>query len=329
MPHDQGHSHLDPASGDSRVAIAIWANALLTVAQIVGGLLSGSLALIADALHNFSDMASLVIAFVARKVARRPPDARMTFGYERIEIVAALINYTTLILVGFYLIYEGIMRLLDPPDVAGWVVVILGGVALTVDTLTALLTYSMQKGSVNIRALFLHNLSDALASVAVVAGGTLILLYDLRWVDPAVTLGIASYILYLGFAEIGGPVRTLMLGAPPGIDGEALIETLCAIDGVAEVHHVHLWQMQEHEAALDTHVVLTADAWGRIEEIKAKVKQVLKQRFGIAHSTLEFEHADWAHENARLFGHGDAGSRRDREQNQHRHESVEGSDRRS
>ena len=115
MPHDHGHAHIDPQSGDRRVSIAIWANGLLTVAQIVGGILSGSLALIADALHNFSDMASLVIAFFARKIARRPADKRMTFGYGRVEIVAALINYTTLILIGFYLIYEGGMRMIDPP----------------------------------------------------------------------------------------------------------------------------------------------------------------------------------------------------------------------
>ena len=127
MPHDHGHAHIDPQSGDRRVSIAIWANGLLTVAQIVGGILSGSLALIADALHNFSDMASLVIAFFARKIARRPADKRMTFGYGRVEIVAALINYTTLILIGFYLIYEGGMRMIDPPEVQGWTVVILGG----------------------------------------------------------------------------------------------------------------------------------------------------------------------------------------------------------
>src|SRR6056297_309092 len=260
MPHD--HVNIDATSGDRRVSIAIWANGLLTVAQIVGGILSGSLALITDALHNFSDMASLVIAFVARKIARRPADERMTFGYGRIEIVAALINYTTLILIGFYLIYEGGMRMIDPPEVAGWTVVILGGVALVVDTLTALLTYSMQKGSVNIRALFLHNLSDALASVAVIIGGSLIILYDMRWVDPAITIGIALYILYLSFTEIGGPIRTLMLGSPPDIDGQSVIEAIRNVEGVEDVHHVHLWQMHEHEAALDCHVVV-ADG-GRI-----------------------------------------------------------------
>ena len=321
MPHDHGHAHIDPQSGDRRVSIAIWANGLLTVAQIVGGILSGSLALIADALHNFSDMASLVIAFFARKIARRPADKRMTFGYGRVEIVAALINYTTLILIGFYLIYEGGMRMIDPPEVQGWTVVILGGVALVVDTLTALLTYSMQKGSVNIRALFLHNLSDALASVAVIIGGSLILLYNMRWVDPAITIGIALYILYLAFTEIGGPIRTLMLGSPPDIDNEAVVETMRRVDGVADVHHVHLWQMQEHEAALDCHVVLTADGWGQIEKIKAAIKDRLKDDFSIGHSSLEFEHEDRAHENADLYGHG----KPEKEEENHVHRDTDSS----
>jgi len=321
MPHDHGHAHLDPGSGDRRVAIAIWANAALTLAQILGGLLSGSLALIADALHNLSDMAALVIAFAARKIARRPADARMTFGYGRIEVVAALINYTTLILVGAYLIYEGGLRLIDPPAVAGWTVVILGGLALLVDALTAGLTWSMQKHSVNIRALFLHNLSDALASVAVIVGGTLILLYDLRWVDPAITIGIALYILYLAFTEIGGPIRTLMLGSPPDIDNETVVQAMRGVDGVADVHHVHLWQMQEHEAALDCHVVLTADGWGQIEKIKAAIKDRLKDDFSIGHSSLEFEHEDRAHENADLYGHG----KPEKEEENHVHRDTDSS----
>ncbi|GIT88702.1 MULTISPECIES: cation diffusion facilitator family transporter [unclassified Roseobacter] len=303
MPHDHGHAHIDPDTGDRRVAIAIWANGLLTVAQIVGGIFSGSLALIADALHNFSDMASLVIAFAARRIARRPADERMTFGYGRVEIVAALINYTTLIVIGFYLIYEGSMRMIDPPEVMGWTVVILGGIALVVDTLTAMLTYSMQKGSVNIRALFLHNLSDALASVAVIVGGTLIILYDMRWVDPAITIGIALYILYLSFTEIGGPIRTLMLGSPPDIDGNDVVRAIQSVDGVVDVHHVHLWQMQEHAAALDCHIVVERERMGEADKIKENVKSVLHERFSIEHSTLEFEASDNAHQEAQVFGH--------------------------
>ena len=304
MPHDHGHAHIDPESGDRRVAVAIWANGILTVAQIAGGILSGSLALIADAIHNFSDMASLVIAFGARKIARRPADAKMTFGYGRVEIVAALINYTSLILIGFYLVYEGVMRWIDPPEVAGWTVVILGGVALVVDALTAWLTYSMQKGSVNIRALFLHNLSDALASVAVIVAGTLILLYDLRWVDPAITIGIALYILYLALTEIGGPIRTLMLGSPPEIDTEAVVAAVEAVEGVEEVHHAHFWQMGEHAAALDTHVVIAAGRWEDVEAIKQAIKRRLRDEFGVEHSSLEFEHTERKHEDADLYGHG-------------------------
>ncbi|QIE47707.1 cation transporter (plasmid) [Pseudohalocynthiibacter aestuariivivens] len=304
MPHDHGQAHIDPESGDRRVSIAIWANGLLTVAQIVGGILSGSLALIADALHNSSDMASLVIAFAARKIARRPPDERMTFGYGRVEIVAALINYTTLILIGFYLIYEGGMRIIDPSEVHGWTVVILGGVALFIDTLTALLTYSMQKESVNIRALFLHNLSDALASLAVIIGGSLIILYDMRWADPAITIGIALYILYLAFTEIGRPIRTLMLGSPPDIDGNDVVRAIQSVDGVVDVHHVHLWQMQEHAAALDCHIVVDRNRMGEADEIKENVKSVLREGFSIEHSSLEFEASDNAHQEAQVFGHG-------------------------
>ncbi|MAZ06182.1 MAG: cation transporter [Marinobacter sp.] len=301
MSHE--HVHLDPESKDKRVAIAIWANGILTLAQIGGGIFAGSLALIADALHNFSDMVSLVIAFAARKIARRPADSQMTFGYGRVEIVAALINYTSLIIIGLYLVYEGGMRIIDPPEIKGWWVVWLGGIALVVDTLTALLTYSMQKGSVNIRALFLHNLSDALASVAVVIGGTLILLYDMRWVDPAITIGIAGYILYLGLTEIGGTIRTLMLASPEDIDTEAVIQALSDIDGVIGLHHVHFWQMGEHEASLEAHVVIEENAWGQLENTKYRIKQALEQNFNIQHSTLEFEHPDYLHRNARTFGH--------------------------
>jgi cobalt-zinc-cadmium efflux system protein len=304
MPHDHGQAHLDPASGDRRVAAALWANAALTVAQIVGGLASGSLALIADALHNFSDMASLAVAYAARRIARRPADSRMTFGYGRIEVIAALVNYTTLILIGGFLLYEGATRLIAPPAVGGWTMVALGGVALAVDTLTAWLTWSVQKGGVNLRALFLHNLSDALASLAVAGGGALVLLYGWRLVDPILTLLIAGYILWLSAREIGEPVRILMLGAPPDIDPDALIAALRDVEGVSDVHHVHLWRMQEDAAALDAHVVLEAAAWERLEPVKAAIKAMLAKRFGLTHSTLEFEHPDAAHRGAALFGCG-------------------------
>ena len=290
MPHDHVHGHhhdLDPGSGDRRVAAAIGVNMLLTVAQVIGGLLSGSLALIADAIHNFSDAISLIIAFAARRIGRRPADATMTFGYGRAEVVAALVNYTTLVMIALYLVYEGVARLLDPPEVEGWIVVILAGVALVVDAVTAALTYSMSKTSMNIRAAFLHNLADAFSSVAVIVAGTLILLYDWRLVDPIVTLGIAAYILWHVGREILPVVRVLMLGSPPDLPREEVRRALEETEGVAAVHHVHLWEIDERRRSVEAHVVV--EAMDGFPATSARIKAMLKDRFGIVHSTLQPE----------------------------------------
>jgi cobalt-zinc-cadmium efflux system protein len=225
------HHHHGSEAGDRRMIWAIGVNLALTLAQIAGGILSGSLSLIADALHNFSDAASLVIAAFARRIARRPSDATMTFGYVRAEVVAALINYTTLIVIGLYLVYEAVMRFITPEPIEGWIVVGVAVVALLIDLVTALLTYTMSKESMNIRAAFVHNVADALGSVGVIIAGTLILLYDWQIVDPIVTLAIAGYILWQAFTEIGGAIRMLMLGTPPEVDVTQLIDRLCGIEG--------------------------------------------------------------------------------------------------
>jgi cobalt-zinc-cadmium efflux system protein len=227
----------------------------------------------------------------------------MTFGYGRAEIVAALINYTTLIGVGLYLVYEAILRLFDPQAVDGWLVVIIAAVALVIDTVTALLTYSLSKESMNIRAAFLHNVADALGSIAVIGAGTLILLYDWRLIDPLVTLMIAAYILWQSFAEIGGVVRILMLGSPTSLDTRAVLKTMHSVSGVADIHHLHLWQMQEHENALDAHVVIAANRWTSADATKARIKAVLKTEFGIAHTTIELECSKHACVDPETIGH--------------------------
>lgn len=304
MPHDHhGHSHLDPNAGDARIGWAIVANMALTLAQIIGGVLSGSLALIADALHNFSDAIALILAFGARKISRRPADERMSFGYGRVEVVAALINYTTLIVLSVYLIYEGIMRFANPEPINGWMVVWIATIALVIDVVTALLTYSMAKESMNIRAAFIHNLADALGSVAVIAAGTMVILYGWLWVDPVVTLLIAFYILWHVKSEFLNVTRVLMLGAPDGMDAHEVIATLRAVKGVADLHHMHLWQMQEHEAAMQAHIVIEAGSWGKADAIKAEIKAQLADQFGIQHSTLEMECAAHACDEAPLIGH--------------------------
>ncbi|WP_370159341.1 cation diffusion facilitator family transporter [Limimaricola soesokkakensis] len=302
--HGHHHHHIDPEAGDWRVGGAIAVNLALTLAQIVGGLVSGSLALIADALHNLSDAVSLGIALAARRIARRPADAEMTFGYGRAEVVAALVNYTTLILIGLYLGYEAIARIFAPEPVIGWIMIWVAGLALVVDLVTAALTYTMSKDSVNIRAAFAHNLADALGSVAVIVAGVAVLVFGWVWVDPAVTLAIAGYILWMSLGQIGGVIRILMLGAPPDLDTAAVLDHLRGIDGVASVHHVHLWQMQENTPALDAHVAVPQGRWGEADAIKARVKRALGERYGIGHVTLEMECAAHSCDGASAIGHG-------------------------
>jgi cobalt-zinc-cadmium efflux system protein len=297
------HLHVDPDAGDLRIALAVLVNLGLTAVQVVGGVLAGSLALVADALHNFSDAISLVIAYVARRIARRPANADMTFGYGRAEVVAALINYTTLIVVGLYLVVEACTRFLSPEPVEGWTVVWIAAVALVVDLVTAAMTYAMAKESVNIRAAFLHNVADALGSVGVIVAGTLIVLFGWHIVDPLVTLLIAGYILVHAAREIGGVIRILMLGSPPELAAENVVAAMRGVAGVAGVHHTHLWQMEEHQAALDAHLVVEEGAWNRADDIKAAVKRTLAERFGIHHATLELECARHACHAEATYGH--------------------------
>lgn len=309
MAHDHshaGHNHhaqIDADAGDARVAWAIAVNMFLTLAQVVGGIFSGSLALIADALHNFSDAIALIIAFFARKIARRPADPRMSFGYGRAEVVAALVNCTTLIVIAVYLMYEGVTRFFQPEPIDGWLVVWIAVLALVVDLITALLTYSMAKTSMNIRAAFLHNVADALGSVAVIVAGAAVILFNWTWVDPAVTILISLYILWHVQSEIGETTRVLMLGAPPDLDPEEVASAIEATDGVREVHHVHLWSMQENQPALTAHLVVEDWAWSQAEEVRGLVKQAMRDSFGIGHLTLEVETAGRACPQTVRFGH--------------------------
>lgn len=306
--HDHSHSHTghshalpDDLAGDKRVGFAIAVNILLTVAQIIAGVISGSLALVADAIHNLSDALSLVIAFWARKIARRPADAGMTFGYGRAEVVAAMVNYTTLIVIALYLAAQGVERLFNPQAVEGWIVVAVAGLALVIDTATALLIFRLSKQSMNMKAAFLHNLADALGSIAVIVAGTLILLYDWRLIDPIVTLLISGYILWHSFLGIRPVLRVLMLAAPEDTDLDELIAAMEAVAGVASLHHVHLWKMQEHEAALEAHVVLADGA--SAEAVRNDLKSLLQSRFELAHSVLELEPAAAACTKAPVIGH--------------------------
>mgnify|MGYP000067728891 CR=1 FL=1 len=269
---------------------AIFANVGLTVAQVVGGLASGSLSLVADALHNLSDAASLFIAVVAIRIGRKPADEQKTFGYKRAETIAALINLTTLVAIGVYLMGEAIRRFFVPEPITGWMVVIIAGIALIVDVYTAFLTYRQSKTSMNMRAAFLHNVTDALASVGVIVAGLLIIWKGWVLADTIMTVIIAGYVLYHGFKAMPEVIHLLMEGAPKGLEMKDIENAMESIEGVNDVHHIHIWQIDENKTALEAHVQVKD--LSTIVVLKKKLKSLLEENFDIHHSTLEFETID-------------------------------------
>lgn len=280
--HHHGHSH----GGDGAIGWAVVINLALTAAQIAGGLIADSTALIADGVHNLSDAMALVLAFGARRLAQRAATPEWSFGWSRAEIVAAFVNYLALIAVSIWLAVEALGRLSDPPQVAGGLVMGLAAFALIVDLGTAALVWRLSKDSVNIRAAFLHNLADAGVSVAVILGGALIWAFGWNLADPILTLAISVVILWHIAVEIGPVFRMLMLAAPPGQDPAQVITALRDLPDVADAHHLHLWQIDEKRVAASVHLVVES---GDFAAVTRRAKDHLREAFGISHATVEVE----------------------------------------
>lgn len=287
-PESAGQDQAEPPAGSGRpLLVALALNVGIVVAQVIGGLASGSLALLSDAAHNASDAAALGISYGARRLARRPPDARFTFGYARAETVGAVVNLTALVVIALYLLVQGVRRLADPPDVPGKVLLIVGAIAFVEDLLSVWVLRREMKGSLNVRSAVLHLIGDTASTVAVIVSGLLILWRGITWVDPALTIAISLYLLYEGGKELRQAARVLMDGAPPGLDFDALVGAIHAVDGVGGVRHVHVWRLDEHRAALEAHVAVTTEGAEATERVKQEIKRCLKQRFAIEHTTLE------------------------------------------
>jgi cobalt-zinc-cadmium efflux system protein len=282
------HAGPDGAGTGKRLLIALALNVGITVAQVVGALISGSLSLLADAAHNGSDAASLGISYVAWRLSRRPADQQHTFGHRRAETVGALINLTTLFMIGLYLLYEAVNRLLEPQAVGGWTMIIVGAIAATEDALSV---YVLRKdrGGLNVRSAVIHLIADTLATLGVIVGGVLILLFDVTWVDPMLTALIALYVFIHGYREIKQAIAVLMDSAPQGFDLQRVVAALAAVPGVEDVHHVHVWRPDEDRVALEAHVAVSARDLAEAERIKARLKAALRDRFGVDHATLELE----------------------------------------
>jgi len=279
--HDHSHSH----SHDGKLGLAVFINILLTVAQIIGGILSGSLSLIADALHNLSDAGAILIALIARKIAAKPANKNMTYGYQRAEIIGAFINSITLILIGLYLIVEAISTYFNPTEINGWLVVWVAGIALIIDVTTAILTYlSGSKDSMNIRAAFIHNISDALASVAVIISGVLIILYQWYAVDLIATMCISIYVIYHGLLLVKQSINILMEAVPDHIAVEEIKSEIEKFAHIERAVDIHIFQLNENITCLEGKLILSQRDH---ESPLGKIKDMLRINYSISHSTLE------------------------------------------
>lgn len=289
MSGKHGHSHGSESVNDRTLLMTIVLNLGLSVFEFAAGLISGSVALLADALHNTNDAGALLVAWVARKISRKGADERYTFGYRRAELVGAVIQLTALILVGLYLVVEAVKRFVDPqPLFAGWMMAA-SAVALLVDLATVFLLWAMSKGSLNVRAAFLHNLTDAGASLAVLVGGAAVWKYGWSWIDPALTLLIAGYILWMSIGLLRHSAAILMEAAPAGLDTQVLVRGIETLDNVSSVHHLHIWELDEHHRALEAHVVIGELPPDARATLRKEIKDLLHDKFHIGHSTLEFE----------------------------------------
>ena len=285
--HHGGHGHVHaPASFGKAFAIGIALNAGFVVLEVVYGLLSNSVALLADAGHNMSDVLGLGVAWSAAALSKRPPSQRFTYGFGGTSILAALFNAAFLLVIIGGLSWEAIGRFWDPQPVAGRTVMIVAGVGILINGVCAWLFASGRKGDLNIRGAFTHMAADALVSVGVVIAGLVILLTGWLWLDPAVSLLINAVIIWGTWSLLKGSISMSLNAVPPGTETAKVEAYLKGLPGVSEVHDLHIWSMSTTESALTVHLVHPS---GLDDDFLAAVAHELQHRFKIQHATIQME----------------------------------------
>lgn len=267
---------------------------VITLAEIIGGLLSHSLALISDAIHNLNDSASLAISLIARKVSRKEANKNKTFGYKRAEVIGAFINLILLVIISLFLVKEGIERFFNPQVIAGTVMFVVAVIGLLGNFITAMLLHKGSKENFNLKSAYIHILSDGLSSVGVIIAGILIIQFQWYFVDALLTLVIAGYILYQSYEMLKQTTNILMEATPADLNANEIIGEISRMKGVDNIHHVHLWNLDESNLLLEAHVLIKKGDLDSIEQIKKAIKQKLESQFKIYHSTLEFEFEECA-----------------------------------
>jgi cobalt-zinc-cadmium efflux system protein len=272
------------------LVFSILLNLVITIAQIIGGIVSGSFALISDALHNFSDVLSLVFSLFANRLSRRKASLDQTFGYKRAELIAAFVNAITLIVVAFILIYEAVLRFFHPEPIQSTIVIWLALLGIVVNGGSVLLLKKDSEHNLNMKSAYLHLLTDMMASVAVLVGGILMHFYGWFWVDSVMTMLIAFYLIYVSYDLIKTSTKMLMLFTPDHINITDIVREVHKIKGVSKLHHIHVWHLNDDELHLEAHLDCSEDIkMSDFNILLDEIEAVLFREFQINHINIQPE----------------------------------------
>lgn len=291
MEHNHSHVHIHKHEVKGKnLVYSILLNLLITIAQVVGGIVSGSLALISDALHNFSDVLSLGFSLVAHKLSRRKASIEHTFGFKRAELIAAFINAFTLVIVAVLLIYGAIERFVNPHPIESNLVIWLAVLGIAVNGFSVLLLKKDATHNINMKSAYLHLFTDMLASIAVLVGGLLMKFYGWFWVDSVMTILIAIYLIVVGIDLLKTSTKMLMLFTPDHIDIKEVVREVHKIPGVNKLHHIHVWHLNDEELHLEAHLDCSEDIkMSEFNDLLEKVEIVLFEKFHINHINIQPE----------------------------------------
>ena len=290
MGSNHNHSHHQQVEGKN-LLFSIVLNVVITSAQVIGGLISGSLALLSDALHNFSDVISLVFSYFAHKLSKKKASVNQTFGYKRAELIAAFVNAITLIIVALFLVYGAIERFFNPQHIESGLVIWLSILGIAVNGLSAFMLKNDADKNLNMKSAYLHLFTDMLASVAVLIGGLLMKFSQWFWVDSVLTLIIAIYLILVGVDLLKKSTQILMLFTPVHINIEEIAQEVYKISGGGKLHHIHVWHLNDDELHLEAHLDCLEDIkMSEFNEIVHQVEHVLFDKFQINHINIQPEY---------------------------------------
>ena len=288
--HSHNHSHAHSDLKGRNLFISILLNIVITAAQVVGGILSGSLALLSDALHNFSDVISLIVSYIANKITKKKASFHKTFGYKRAEILAAFINASTLIIVAVLLIIEAIKRFQNPQEIESNLVIWLSIIAILGNGFSVLLLKKDAEANMNMKSAYLHLLTDMMASVAVLIGGLLMKYYQIYWVDSVLTFLIALYLIWMGLDLLKTSTKVLMLFTPEDIPIKQIVAEINSFESIKNVYHVHVWQLNEEEIHLEAHIDFNEDiTLSQFDIILHKIEDLVLTKYDINHVNIQPE----------------------------------------